>query len=512
MEDVQADAREALDEDWDGIIAHELFHQWFGDLVTCESWGDLALNEGFATYGAVLWAEKRDGPDGMGYALINELQTYLREARFKQDPIIQHHYHDPDDLFDSHRYAKAGLVLHMLRELAGDEAFFAALKLYLTRHRHQTVELADLRQPFEQVTGQDLSWFFDQWFLRPGHPVLEVSSRYANGQVQLLVTQKQDTLKAGVYRLPLEVAVWVNGKEQLIPVTVAKARQEFVLPAAAAPNLVLFDARQQLLGEVKHQKTRPELLFQARHAIAFRARYEALMQLENAVGEAEVREAVLKALQSENRHQRLLAIDLLENYEGEAQDRVGAALAAVAAKDPVRPVRAAAIGTLAALPSGKAYLPVFQAGLLDSSYSVVAASVLAYGKAVPAEAAARFEPLESLSQADVVLALGRYYAEQQVKGKSGWFQARISQVRSWPQSLLLNTYGQYLLQQDAATQREALPGLEQLALRHPRFQIRLAAYQTLDLLDKAPEAQAARKRIKEAETDPRLRQVYQSMP
>ncbi|HSI90790.1 MAG TPA: M1 family metallopeptidase, partial [Adhaeribacter sp.] len=127
---VQNHRRELLDRSWDDIIAHELFHQWFGNLVTTESWSNLPLNESFATYGEYLWFEHKLGRDEADMGLQEDLTNYLREARQKRVPLIRYHYHKQEEMFDRHSYQKGARVLHLLRYQVGDEAFFAALKKY----------------------------------------------------------------------------------------------------------------------------------------------------------------------------------------------------------------------------------------------------------------------------------------------------------------------------------------------------------------------------------------------
>lgn len=127
MEELNMNAREAIDSEYDGIIAHELFHHWFGDYVTTESWSNLPLNEAFANYGEYLWYEHKEGRDAADLHHIGELETYLWEAEEKQVDLIRFEYAHNEDMFDSHSYAKGGRVLHMLRDYLGDEVFFAGL-------------------------------------------------------------------------------------------------------------------------------------------------------------------------------------------------------------------------------------------------------------------------------------------------------------------------------------------------------------------------------------------------
>ncbi len=162
---VQRTDRELLDANNEDIVAHELFHHWFGDLVTAESWSNLPLNEALATYGEYLWFEHKYGKAEADYHLMQDLNAYLSEAEVKQVPIFRFHYADREEMFDRHSYQKGGRVMHLLRNQIGDDAFFEAIRLYVKQNAFQSVEIHDLRMAFEEVTGEDLNWFFEQWFL-----------------------------------------------------------------------------------------------------------------------------------------------------------------------------------------------------------------------------------------------------------------------------------------------------------------------------------------------------------
>ena len=167
---VQRTARELADEHNDNIVAHELAHHWFGDYVTCESWSNLTLNEGFANYSEYLWLEYKYGKEEADYFMYSERDDYLFSARNETHPLIEFEYEDKEDMFDAHSYNKGGAVMHMLRNYVGDQAFFAGTQKYLQDNALQAVEAHDLRLAFEAVTGEDLNWFFNQWFFRQGPP------------------------------------------------------------------------------------------------------------------------------------------------------------------------------------------------------------------------------------------------------------------------------------------------------------------------------------------------------
>jgi aminopeptidase N len=184
------------------VIAHELFHQWFGDLVTCESWSNLPLNESFATYGEYLWEEYKNGRDAADNHSWQSRQGYMHSQ--KEADLIRFNYKDKEDMFDAISYNKGGQVLHMLRKAVGDDAFFASLKNYLETNKFKAVEVHNLRLAFEETTGKDLNWFFNQWFLNQGRPKLKVTvGQSASGAAELTVEQLQDLKKVPLYTFPL---------------------------------------------------------------------------------------------------------------------------------------------------------------------------------------------------------------------------------------------------------------------------------------------------------------------
>ncbi len=351
MESLQLTKRELLDTNWDFIIAHELFHQWFGDLVTMESWANLPLNESFANYSEYLWEEHKYGKASADALNLKELNGYLAEAETKQEPLIRYRYQDKEDMFDSHSYAKGGRVLHMLRNYVGDDAFFTALKNYLSKNQFTSVELAELRMAFEDVTGEDLNWFFDQWFLKPGHPDLKVEHTYQNGQIQISVIQQQDSLYTPVYRLPITVAVWNGKQKKEHDLIITKAKQTFTLPATDKPNLVLFDAKQQLLGKINHLKTDDELLYQFYNVNQYLAKYESISKLADKVNDPKILAMMRAALKDETPQIRSAALSALAKYTGSESSALFKDLQLIAKNDKKSIVRADAVTTIAALPN-----------------------------------------------------------------------------------------------------------------------------------------------------------------
>ncbi len=151
-------------------------------LGTCNLriWSNLPLNESFATYGEYLWFEHKYGRDEADWHLQFDLWNYLEEAVTGEKELIRFYYEERDDMFDAHSYQKGGRVLHLLRSIIGDEAFFKSLNLYLNKYEFGTAEIHDLRMAFEEVTGQDLNWFFNQWFMSKGHPHVSLNYEKQN--------------------------------------------------------------------------------------------------------------------------------------------------------------------------------------------------------------------------------------------------------------------------------------------------------------------------------------------
>lgn len=231
----------------DAIIAHELVHQWFGDLVTCESWSQLTLNESFASYGEVLWIENWKGKDDAAALWYNKYQSYLREYTYKKaEPLVQNYYDTPQEVFDRHRYEKGAIVLHLLRQYIGDEAFFAGIGEYLKKNEFQSAEVAQLRIAFEKVTGMDLNWFFDQWYFEPGHPVVDLKYRYdtLHQEIVLDIYQKQDqhpNVEVPYHKILLNVDFIYSDTITHQKVTINNKQESFRFSSTTRPLTVNFD-------------------------------------------------------------------------------------------------------------------------------------------------------------------------------------------------------------------------------------------------------------------------------
>jgi aminopeptidase N len=251
---------QAIDQDFDGLIAHELGHQWFGDLMTCDSWEHIWLNEGFATYLAGMWFEHRDGHEGY---LANMQGNFDRVIRADTGTapgtpaMVSPVYDDPWDVFrrGANPYPKGASILHMLRQRFGDEAFYGSIRNYIDEHRLTTVETSDLQAAFEQWTGESLGWFFDQWAMRPGIPRVKIETSWDEAAGALVITAEQtQTIDADNPAFVFDLPIWVHLPEGG---EVADAVLSMDSPVASAsialpvrPDMVVFNAELDVLAEL----------------------------------------------------------------------------------------------------------------------------------------------------------------------------------------------------------------------------------------------------------------------
>ena len=242
------DERAALDVDTESLVAHELAHQWFGDLLTCREWTHAWLNEGFATYFEHVWREHAEGRDAYLYELEHDLDAWCEEdgARYRR-AIVDNRWAAPIDLFDRHLYQKGGLVLHALRQHLGDDAFWRGLRFYVAQHRGRPVETRDLLRAMEDATGRSLEAFFDQWVLRPGMPSLAISSTWERGLLALTVEQRGEPFTV---ELPIDVVTATGTVRHRIRLRTQK--ETFSLECATAPVCVVVDPEIALPGQVEN--------------------------------------------------------------------------------------------------------------------------------------------------------------------------------------------------------------------------------------------------------------------
>jgi aminopeptidase N len=265
-EHILLDERAALDISSDDLIAHELAHQWFGDLVTCRDWSQAWLNEGFATFMEHVDRESHLGRDEYDFSVKGDSEAYFGEARgrYKRSIVCQD-YEAPIDIFDRHLYEKGACVLHMLRRELGDALFFGGVRLYLTRHQKGVVETRDLMRALEEVSGRGLERFFEQWVYRPGHPELEVKVEHDGDVVTVNVKQTQvagaphagapDTTPIFAFDLTIDLVFagrgGAVGETRRAVRHVDQPSQSFAFHVPSRPRFVVLDPELAVLAEVK---------------------------------------------------------------------------------------------------------------------------------------------------------------------------------------------------------------------------------------------------------------------
>ena len=511
---IQATRRELLDNTYEtseSVIAHELFHHWFGDYVTCESWSNLPLNESFANYSQYLWAEHKYGADAAALVQQQDLAHYLEEAESKREPLIRYHYANREDMFDRHSYEKGGRVLHMLRKYIGDEAFFSALTRYLTHNKYSAVEINKLRTAFEETTGEDLQWFFDQWFMQRGHPELKVSHSYTNGQVLLHVQQIQDTLFQPVFRLPVTVTVWQKERPTEHRITITKADQTFSFLAADKPTMVKFDSESQLLGQLDEERSMEEIVFQFYHAQNYLQKYEALELLQNKTSDFAVSGLLRNALSDNFFAVRRAALDHLRGYRGPSSSAVRGEVQRLATTDQNSAVRAQALITLASFPNEN-YAATYQTALRDSSYLVEGAAIDALAKMPATNARAQVAALENTPNSGLVVSIANYYALRGGMEQYNWFLRRLPDLTDADLYTYLQAFGNFMVQMPTIEREKGIHTLEAMARTHPQYIVRLGAYRGLmALVPSQSDLKSVLLDIKTKETDERLKAYYNLM-
>ncbi|WP_278352086.1 M1 family metallopeptidase [Chryseobacterium gleum] len=361
---------------WEDTIAHELFHHWFGDLVTAESWSNLTVNESFANYSEYLWNEYKYGKDQADYHLMTDVNNYLHNPTDFNKNLVRFNYESREDVFDLVTYQKGGGILNMLRNYLGDDAFFAGMNDYLKTNEYQNAEAHQLRLSFEKVSGKDLNWFFNQWYFGSGNPKINYSSTFEPVKKQVAVTINQTQEK--LFEFPLAIDVYDNGKPKRYNVWVnAEAKNTFNFDVSKAPDLVNINADGVLLADITDTKTPEQNLMQFTNSKEFKSRYLALTGIKDQVGKSPAATKLLAAaLKDPFFRVRIKALNLIDLTNPEQMKALGAEVEKLASNDPKTLTQAAAITALGKT-KDKKYLPLFEKGVNAVSNAVRGSSMSA---------------------------------------------------------------------------------------------------------------------------------------
>lgn len=295
------DARAHLDFSSDPLVAHELAHQWFGDLVTCRDWSHGWLNEGFATFMEQIWVEsnpktkngfQEGGFEEAKYYAYQDLKEYLMDDHQSyRRPIVCNSYIEPIDLFDTHLYQKGGLVLNLIRFLLGEELFWKSIQLYLNRHRGQSVETLDLIRAIEDATGRNLRRVFDEWVYQAGYPEFEVSYQWHDDKkiAELVIEQKQTEgrpflAKEGavtpLFHLPVTVELTLShGEKTTQKIELGELRERIFISVQSKPLMVRFDRDHWIPKTLKFPRPKEMLIYQLQNDSDCMGRIEAIQEL-----------------------------------------------------------------------------------------------------------------------------------------------------------------------------------------------------------------------------------------
>jgi len=390
----QQNARELTDGNiWEETIAHELFHHWFGDLVTCESFSNLTVNESFADYSEYLWYEYKYGRDAADEHHLGAMQGYLGNPMEQSKHLVRFYYNDKEDMFDLVSYQKGGRILHMLRNEVGDSAFFMGLQLYLKQNRFKSAEAHHLRLALEEVSGRDLNPFFNQWYFNSGHPEVNISYGKKEGKDFVAFEQKQ---KDRNFVLPIKIAAYSSTENPVFHNLVLRNKTDtFYFENGGKTVFYEADADRILLWKKTETKTAEGWQAQYRRMGNYISRYEAIggqMALDT-LGEP-TRQMMLSALKDPYYSIRARALRYFRQYAVQLKsEQEWALIEQLAKNEQDRPTRAIAIDVLAKK-AGDKHVALFKSATTDSSYTVAGAGLEALMQKDLSAAAAMAEELE----------------------------------------------------------------------------------------------------------------------
>ncbi len=448
-------ARELVDKDQnESVVAHEMFHHWFGDLVTAESWSNLTVNESFADFSEALWFEHKYGMDAGDAHRREVMDGYMGESENKKRNLVDFKYNNREDMFDAHSYNKGGGILHMLRNYMGDDAFFEGIKKYLTDNAYKTGESHQLRLAFEEVCGQDLNWFFNQWYYASGHPVLDIKYEYdeAAKKMNVVVKQNQEPTNGvpAIFDLPLAVDIYdeAGKKPRREKIRMTKRTQTFSFDAPTKPALVDFDGDRMLLAQKTENHTEEEYMFMLANCSRYLARAEALENLRESEN-PKAQESLKMALNDKFWEIRQSAIQALKiKTDPSVLDKI----APLAESDPRSNVRSAALSKLAASKDAK-WAATYRSVLAkEQAYPVIGSAMQALYKVDAPAAMEMAKKYENDENPDLVNSVGSIYADNPKAEHIDFFERSLTKVDGMSG---IGFYGSYIKALDKLGTSEA---------------------------------------------------------
>lgn len=426
------DARTRVDDSPVSLIAHEMAHQWWGDVLTCKDWRHLWLNEGFASYFDPLYFEYSRGGNEFEYIMSENQQAGINtDKHMGRKPVVS------VGSYSANVYPRSAAILHMLRFVLGDDLFWRAIHHYIEKYQFHTVETNDFKRAIEGETGQNLYWFFDQWLYRAGHPIFNVSYDWSDSakavRLKVAQTQTMDSL-TGIFRTPVLVEIQTPAGNVLDSLNILSQDTVYTLPAPARPQMVLFDKGNWLLKELTFQKPREEWTYQAEKAVSPVDRINAIKALTLEPDSDDVVPLLSRIATHDPfwavRSRALSGLDDSFTQNDSMKQIIKSTLIA-ACRDSDSHVRDAAVSALGAR-RGDDVVAALHAALKDSSYTVVASALRSLAKADSAHA----EP--------VLLAhLNTPSHRNQIASSALTSLARLDSTRAVDTALVKARYGEY---------------------------------------------------------------------
>ena len=451
--------RELMDANDQSTIAHELFHHWFGDLVTCESWANLPLNESFANYSQYLWDEHRYGIDEADYQAEQEANGYFNSGMQQgYHNLIWFEHFDKEDMFDGHSYNKGGRILHMLRGYLGDEAFFKGLNNYLTTNKYKAAEVHNLRMAFEEVTGEDLNWFFNQWFLSKGHPIVFTTQKIntENKTVTITTKQKQTTEDFPIYKLPVTFAIWDGSGKRSEKVVIDSIDQSFTFSYTVELKNVLFDENQVLLGKFYEDKPTSQFVHQYYNSPRYMARIAALKRTMR-VKSPEVSKLMYDAMNDPFWAIRLAAVDNYAKVNEKLEEKYLLKIKEIAQNDVKSQTRSTAVNSLSSLSKEDATVFLKEVLAKEKSFLVISSALQALMVTNPDEALTLARNMEKENVRSTNVTIAEIYSQNGEAQDYQFFEKVLKSgtLKGYEELRVMFAYVVYIIRMDLDLQEKS---------------------------------------------------------
>ncbi|MBI4170591.1 MAG: HEAT repeat domain-containing protein [Candidatus Aenigmarchaeota archaeon] len=293
----------AHEETWhDNLVAHELAHQWFGDLLTCRDWAHAWLNESFAWYFDALFVEHDKGEEEFLYHMYEDAKVYFAEDKDRyRRPIVTNIFFEPSDIFDRHLYEKGSLVLNMLRHILGTAMWWKCINHYVEKNKNKTVETENLIEAIEEVSGRNMKRFFDQWIYGAGHPELQAQyywdDKTKEAVIRIAQVQKTDD-QTPLFALPLTIEIITKEGRKKFTEILEEKQKQFRYKINSIPFDVRIDPDNAILKKMDFIKPKSMWLYQLENDSNILGRIAAAQEIAK-LGNREAVEALAKHFERE---------------------------------------------------------------------------------------------------------------------------------------------------------------------------------------------------------------------